>query len=190
MSILLFTSMNEAYSQCCANPLDEVTITRTVIVRAVPCTVDITFCHNISPSGIRYIKICSVTIPYGCAWGTIDLSSYTFWNIIYYETLLYSDSVYSFPPCDQLNQFAFNVLITKGKCMRIVNDYVNQVSRLVECEGEAAMCYIDYAVCWNGLVLTKTEINRWVIGESDCYFEGGIYLDPNNPNPNCFDTCY
>ena len=189
-SILLFTSMNEDYSQCCANPLDEVTITRTVTVGTVPCTIKITFCHNISPVGIRYIKICSITIPNGCGWGSVDLSSSTFWDIIYHEIMVYSDSIYEFPPCDNINQLASNVQITKAECWRIVNDYIALESKLVECDGEAAICHIEYVVCWNGFVLTKTELNRWVVGESDCYYEGGVFLDPLNPNPDCFDTCY
>lgn len=188
--ILLFVSMNEVYSQCCANPLDEVTITRVVTVAGVPCTVDITFCHVISPLGIRYIKICSVNIPFGCAWNSVDLSSSTFWDLIYHELLVYSNGFFPFPPCEFLNQFSVNVEITKADCWRIENDYAAQQSILIKCDGEPSTCYKEFRICWDNGVLTKTIISSRLVGDSECFYEGGVFIDPNNPYPYCFDTCY
>lgn len=201
-SILMLLSVSEAYSQCCANPLDEVTITRNVTINGNTCEIKITFCHNISPLGIRYIKICSVDIPYDptgliCDWSNVDLSGPVFWNIIYNELLDYSESIYSFPPCNSINQMAANIQISKGKCMRIEDDPIEMVSRIVECPGiEQFTCYIEYVVCWESGDLKKTELNRYSDGEASCISEGPIYIDPYDPfdpyppfSP-CFKSCY
>ena len=189
--ILMFVSINDSYSQCCINPLDEVTITRNVTIGGVTCMVNIKFCHNVSPLGIRYIKICSVTIPHGCGWTNVDLSGRAFWDLIYYELLVYSNSIYSFPPCASINQLASNIEISKATCWTILDDFIAMESKLLPCSGEPAICYVEYVICWENGELKRKELNRWVVGENDCYYDGEVPFNPYNTDPPfCFDNCY
>lgn len=189
IGIFMICSSNNSYSQCCTNPLNEVTISRYVTYGSDSCKIDITFCHEISPLGIRYIKLCSISIPYLCHNWQVDLSDPAFWDSIYVETLKYSNTLYAFPPCDTINQFAANVIITKANCWTIIDDPIAQMSFIKPCEGEAAFCYTDYAVCWENGQLKRIKLGVRIVGENTCYYEG-IVMFPNVLPGTCFDTCY
>jgi hypothetical protein len=192
LSMLAITD-SYAQSSCCPPGYTNATVTEYIydISGSDSCEVTVNFCHFLSPSGTRHIKICSVTILSNCILD-VNLSDGSFWDQIFGIAIDYSDSQLAFPPCNSSNPTALVVEITRASCWILMADWQNQQYVFEPCEGDA-YCYNFYEVCWEAGILTKTPYSSHGSGSVDCTYEHeeGYLIHPDTfPFDECFDTCY
>ena len=177
------------------------TITTTYFDGINSCSITITYCSlkngKLSTTGqpIRDFMICSISFPTGCTL-TVDLSSSTFWDDMM-ELVIRNDAASIdpslIPDCgSQSNYWNLYYEVTKAKCWILENDPVQEMYVFTPCAGETATCMKKFAVCFNAIgALEIQELQTNIVGTSNCYYEGGIFLDPETfPFDECFDTCY
>ncbi len=175
----------------CSGFYHNASITETISDGVNSCQITINYCRWYDKhAGVLYIKLCSISLPNSCSLN-LDLSNGSFWDKIFNITIENDWRFNLIPDCD-LSGYGSKVFeITKAQCWILENDPIQQMYVFTPCTGETANCFTKYSVCYRNGLLEKTEIYTSISGTSDCYYEGGLILDPITfPFDECFDTCY
>lgn len=189
VSIIMFASILESYSQsCCPSGYTPVTL-NGLVNTASGCEYSITYCYFFLPSGTREVFICDITIDLtqSCSFSNFKLNS-SFWVEAMRYVFIDQNIVDEFDECTEVGEPS-NVLVNirKAKCFKVVTDVILDIVKVVPCEEEPGDCVTYYKVCRDGINLITEILSGPTLTGSEC--NSGANIGILTLGGNCYNSC-